>query len=283
MSVRRVDAVVVMPVGPNDDALDTAESLVAYLAPPRAIVVVDDTRGEGADMAAVAALSPDIDIIAPVQAPAGTYGGLFVKVCAAIRHARAAYDFDLLIRFDADALLLGSGIETAAHARFAADRRVGLLGSYRVNAAGQPRDFAPAADVMRRELGWRTGNRTLRRLVRAARRHSYVLGEHPLASAAVFSRSTIDALADRGWLDLPGLATSRAGDDHLLALLVRAAGFEIGDFGGPGDPMALAWKGLPYPPEDLLARGTLVTHSVRSWGDRTEPEIRAVFRHARRR
>ena len=66
-----------------------------------------------------------------------------------------------------------------------------------------------------------------------------------------------------------------------MALLTIAAGFRIGDFGGPADPLALRWHGLPAHPAELLAGVKLITHSVRSWGDLTEGQIRSIFAEAR--
>jgi hypothetical protein len=65
-------------------------------------------------------------------------------------------------------------------------------------------------------------------------------------------------------------------------MLTVAAGYRIGDFSGPDDPMALKWIGLPAHPDELLARGKLVTHSVRSWQDLDQAQIRAIFAAARR-
>lgn len=68
-----------------------------------------------------------------------------------------------------------------------------------------------------------------------------------------------------------------------MALLTLAAGYQIYDFGGPADPLALRWRGLPAHPDDLLANGKLVIHSVRSWGNLAEKEIRDIFKQARAR
>jgi hypothetical protein len=70
-------------------------------------------------------------------------------------------------------------------------------------------------------------------------------------------------------------------DDHLMSLLTVAAGFRIADFGGPEDPLALKWRGLPAHPAELLADGKLITHSVRSWDDLSERQIRSIFAEAR--
>jgi hypothetical protein len=91
----------------------------------------------------------------------------------------------------------------------------------------------------------------------------------------------VGALEREGFLDLPELGASQLGDDHLLGLLAVAAGYRIGDFAGPDDPLALGWKGLPASPEELLTRQKLITHSVRRWGALGEPEIRSYFARAR--
>jgi len=113
--------------------------------------------------------------------------------------------------------------------------------------------------------------------------NGYVAGEHALGGAYVHSLAAVRALSGRGWLDLPSLRHSHLGEDHLFALLTVAAGFKIGDFGGPGDPLALKWKGLPAAPAELITRKKMVTHSVRSWQDLEEREIRAIFSAARHR
>jgi hypothetical protein len=66
-----------------------------------------------------------------------------------------------------------------------------------------------------------------------------------------------------------------------MSLMTVASGYKIADFGGPEHPLAVKWNGLPAHPAELLAKGKLVTHSVRSWGDLTEREIRSIFAQAR--
>ncbi len=266
---------VVLPAGPRDDLLDTLESVLAYTEAPRCVVVVDD-HGD------LPPLPPEVRILpAPGGAP-GNRGGLFVKVAAGIRTALALLDADVVLRLDADALLLGGGLARAAMARFDQDERLGLLGSYRIGPDGTRRSFADAAALLGRERGLRgLGDPERRRLLRAlraaARAHGYVDGEHALGGAYLLRGTTARALVGGGYLDLPALRASRLGEDHLMGLVACAAGYRLGDFGGPDDPLALRWQGLPAPPESLLARGKLVTHSVRAFGTLGEGEIRAVF------
>jgi hypothetical protein len=94
-----------------------------------------------------------------------------------------------------------------------------------------------------------------------------VLRGHGIAvwgeTAILYRHGALAEMNRRGWLDLPELGDSYAGEDHLFGLLTVAAGYRTADFGGPGDPLATRWRGLPAAPADLLAAGKLVTHSVR--------------------
>lgn len=276
---------VVIPAGPRDDVADTLASVLHHTTAPRLVVVVDDT---GRDLGAVLeATSPDVRVVPAPPRAAGSHGGLWVKIAAGYRYALATFDFDVLLRLDADALVIGNGIAESVARRFNADPRLGLLGSYRRGPDGGTRDWSPAADALRSECSLRGIGRPrsrsiLRGLVAQAETHGYVAGEHALGGAYLHSGAAVRAISRDGWLDLPVLRRSKLGEDHLFALLTVAAGFEIGDFGGPEDPLAIQWKGLPAAPADLLARGKLVTHSVRSWGDLNEQDIRAFFAAERR-
>lgn len=276
-----------MPVGPGEEIDDTLDSVLAYADPCRAVVLVDDS---GLGPSGPAARAGSIAGVHVVPAPAGargSRGGLWVKIAAGYRHACERFAFDLVLRMDTDALLLGPGIEDAALGRFASDPGLGLLGGHRTGPDGARRDFAPAARILAREAG-PLGMRhprlraLLRRLLAEAEGHGYEPGEHALGGAFLHSAAAVRSLHARGWLDLPPLARSRLGEDHLFALMTVAAGFAIGDFGGPRDPLALRWRGLPDHPDALLDGPALVTHSVRGYGDLDEAAVRERFGRARR-
>jgi hypothetical protein len=282
-----VRVAVIIPAGPRDDIVDTLDSVVRYTdSASRVIVVVDDTSGAYGDREHLASRSPDIAIIDPESARPGVDGGLYLKVAAAYRWVLERYEPAMIVRLDADALFLGSGLEAAAEAAFGKDPQVGMLGSYRVGPTGAARDFAPVARELRAEIGLpglrnprlRTG---LRHFTRLARQHGYEDGEHVLGCAYLHSLAAAREIYTNGWFDQPWLEASRLCDDQIMSLLTVAAGYRIADFGGPNDPLALKWKGLPAHPADLLANGKLVTHSVRSWGDLSEKEIRGIFAAAR--
>jgi hypothetical protein len=266
--------VVVVPAGPKDDAADTLRSVLCY-ADPELVLVIDDTHGRGIGLE-----DPRVVVFTPPDSPPGPFGGLSVKLAAAYRYVVEHAEFDVLLRLDTDALILGPGIAEAAAGRFARDPMVGALGAYRVGPDGRNRDWAPARKMVQAELGLR-GMRhpAVRRRVRAlvAAAPEYVHGEHALGGAVLFRGDTVRQWYRRGMLDYPELGDSLLGEDHLFGLLTVAAGYRIGDFSGPQDPLAVRWIGLPAAPAELIAAGKLITHSVRSWEDMQEAEIREFF------
>lgn len=275
---------VVIPAGPADDIGDTVDSVLTFTSPPRVVIVVDDT-GRPATRE-LAGRSPDVRILSSSGRTVGLRGRLWGNVATAIRWAVHHCAFDVLLRMDADAVMLGPGIASSALDRFAADPTVGLLGSSRTGMLGGRRDWSWAAAALGRECGL-VGlrrpalRRTLRRVRSQASANGYTPGEHPLGAACLLSAAAARALDQQGLLELPELDGSRLGDDHLLGLLTMAAGYRIGDFAGPDDPLALDWKCLPASPGELLARHKLVAHSVRRWEGLGEREIRAYFAAAR--
>jgi hypothetical protein len=277
--MKPVRIAVVIPAGPGDDIADTLASVLRYTDPSRIVVVVDDTN-------AAPEQAPDVKVIKAGQARPGTQGGLWVKTAPAYRWILENYEPEMVLRLDADAVILGPGLEEAAEQAFRRNPGAGLLGAYRVGPDGGRRDFRPAARQLRAETGPRGLRRPklrggLRRCVRRARDHGYVDGEHVLGCAFLLRAQAIRDIDRAGGFSQRWLEASRLGDDQIMSLLTVAAGHRIADFGGPADPLALKWRGLPAHPAELLEQGKLVTHSVRSWGDLTERQIRGIFAAAR--
>ena len=277
---------IIIPAGPHDDVLDTLASVVRYTDPSRVILVVDDTSALASDDAVIRNISTDITVMPAPARATGAYGGLWVKLAAGYSWLLDTFKPRMILRLDADALMLGPGIEAAAERVFDEFATAGLLGSYSIGPDGGARDFLPVAHTLHAETGFPgflhpRRRSSLRHYVGLARNAGYVDGEHALGGAYIHSYAAAFSLYSNGWLNQPWLATSKLGEDAIMALLTRAAGYRIADFGGPADPMALRWRGLPAHPAELLAQRKLVTHSVRSWGDLTERQIRTIFAEAR--
>lgn len=277
---------VIIPAGPRDDIVDTLASVLCYTDSSRIVVVVDDASSLSSKHSDLTNTSSDVVVIKAQRARAGTQGGLWVKAAPAYRWLLERYEPGIVLRMDADALILGPGVEAAAEGAFDRNPKVGLLGSYRVGPDGGRRDFRPAAKELRKEIGLRGLRHPqlragLRHYVRLARNNGYVDGEHVLGCAFLLRAEAIRGIYSNGCFNQPWLEDSMLGDDHIMSLMTVASGYKIEDFGGPADPLALRWKGLPAHPAELLANGKLVTHSVRSWGELAEREIRNIFADAR--
>ena len=85
------------------------------------------------------------------------------------------------------------------------------------------------------------------------------------------------ALADQGLLAREELRATKLCDDQLFGMLLVAAGFHAADFAGPGQPLGLAWKGLPASPKELVELDKKIVHSVKSYKHANQDQIRQEF------
>jgi hypothetical protein len=281
-----VRLLVVIPLGPRDDARPVLESLLAYADPSRKIIVIDDT-GRAEPAQEIAAIDSSITVLRAEGSPG--YGGhLWHKFCGGLRHAFENYRFEVLLRLDADALVIARGAEDEARAYFEKHPGVGILGSHKFDCNGFARDFSAAASKLKRETGWRGWLRhpALRRLLREAcaqaEKNGYQPGENCLGGAWFLRHAAVEALYRRGWLNRPEIVPSRIHDDELLGLFCYACGFGLADFATGDRPLGLKWRGLPDTPLNLLRRGKKIIHSTKSWAEFKEEETRAFFAARRR-
>jgi hypothetical protein len=292
-----------MPVGPGaaeaERFADTAASLALEPA-VRWLVLVDDSPRERG-LANLVSL-PDV-VVATLRPPRRAQRASFedritAHVLAGLAWAARNTAASIVLRLDTDALVIGRFADKLA-ARFAADPRVGLLGSYDRVSNGAPRHFAWWAGPVRRTsrtISWQPGRwgpghpvigtrprrARVRHYIEDARATGYVWGENALAAALAIRREVIARWAEEGVLDDPGLFLgTRLGDDPVLGMLVRRSGWRLGGMVAPGEPFALALTGLPSAPDELLANGYGIIHCVKNDPRWTEPEIRGFFRSRR--
>jgi hypothetical protein len=276
--------VVLIPAGPRDDALDTIESVQMYL-PDMPILVINDGH---AGLGDATALGPGVVVLPPLPFPHNVSGGLWRKEAYAFKYVLANIQCDYVLRLDADALLIGPGLDRLIESALSGPG-TGLAGSFRATWDGARRDFSPAARILAAETrgprSWRRPalRQVLRPLLRVATANGYEPGEHALGCVVGIRTELLRDWQARGWLDDTRILPTRLSDDHLMGLVARAAGYGIAEVGGAGSPVAVKWKGLPASPPDLIASGALVTHSVRAWGEWDEVGIRRYFREARAR
>ncbi len=274
---RRTRAVYLILCGPGtlDDLCDALDSIAAWDAGAAAVVVDDATVDVRA--ADVAARHPEAAVLR-MRWPTGGPPRQSPAVNRALRAALAHYDFDVLCKLDTDALVTGPGFTDAAARRFAQDPGLGMLGTVGLRADGVPEDYTYDAWLIRHERRW---SRTVRDRVERAERAGWD-GAKVHGGVYLLSRAAADEVAASGDLECAPPWWSQIPEDLWLSLAVRAAGFRLGSWGAPGEPIASASRFLPVPLSEVADRGVLAVHSVRRGLD-GEPEaiVRAALRAQR--
>lgn len=300
--VRAMRFAVVVPVGPDPDdptrLKGLTESLCAHVGSTATLVLIDDS-GESRELDRHVTW-PDGEVIV-IPAPVGVGDRLPNDRMAAstLTYLRwlAGSNCSYAIKLDTDALVIGD-FRPALERAFA-DPELGVCGACERNTAdGALRDLT----LWRRQLvlacfpvqprlgsgrprlvlaisGRRARQRRfLRRALLCARRHGYRLGEHCLGGAyAVSARAARAATATDALADPCLTAGTGLGEDVILGLLVRAAGFRLCSLVAPGEPFALRHHGLLASPKVLVERGHTVVHSVKSPDPHVERELRETF------
>ncbi len=284
---KSVRLVVVIPVGPSSNlhyVLDTIDSVLHYTTPSRQIILVDDS---GANVGLhVKSFVPEVSVM-HAAGDSGTYGVLYLALSSALLYALENYDFQIVLKLDTDALVIGERPEDDAIRAFERNPKTGVLGSHRLDCNGEVRDFSGAARILAKHVSWvglvqdPTCYFTLRRLLSMALANGYQPGENCLGGAYFISYECVRRLTESNLLLRRELRRSQLGEDHILGLLVRSLGIELGDFATGSLPMGLRWHGLPSSPATLVATGKKIIHSTRFWADMKEGEIRDFFRKLR--
>jgi hypothetical protein len=280
-----VRVAVVMPVGPQCQVEFVEDSLesVRHFVPDARIIVLDDS---GRATGATAARNFGATVIdTPLR---GKKGALYLTLSDGFL-AALEEPFDVLLRMDTDALVAGSRFVEAAARLFSAHPSIGLAGMYRVQYDSSQYDWSPARFATTRTFKPR---RWIRNPYRAAisgslalrsRWHGYPLGANVFGGICLYSRNGLEGLRDKRLLARDTLSRLSMMEDHLYSLLVTAAGFDLADLAdGEESLMGTRWLDLPASPEQLLADGRELIHSLRRWEEMNEREIRAVFAAARR-
>ncbi len=279
--------VVVVPFGPSEpleSVLDTLDSVRHFLSPDTKLILVDNSRKGNGNI--VQRTFPDADVVQGTHQ--GMFAHLFLNICQGTAHAYEHYCFKVLLRMDSDALIIGALPDVEAAAYFEGHPNVGQLGVYKTDYHGRPMRWWPINVSMAVQalnpLSWIwpawNGFAFRQMLVRAMRR-GYELGSHVYGGAFFLSYACVERLHRAGILKDERLDNLRLAEDHITNVSVLSVGLDAADFSLGDRPCAQAWRGLPAAPDELLAKGKKVVHSVRYWRDMKERDVRAFFRRHR--
>jgi len=285
---KQVDIVVVIPVGPNTPIAfvkDTIESFIFYTRRSYQFIIADDShQGIGNELKKT---YRGIEIVATPR-PMGGWAGLYINEATAFQFAIKNYVFKTLLKLDTDALVIGWEPEKEALELFNEHPSIGIAGQYPNDYDGNPWDIGwPRDRVLNGVASWKCirrpiANWYLRKLYLRAIKNNYHAGESVFGGAYFMSYACLLKLHEEGLLPHKNLIGLNMGEDHIFSLLVKAVGYHFGTLSKPGQPFALAWKGLPTSPERLHNEGKKIIHSTRCWNDMSEEAIRNYFKQHRK-
>jgi len=285
---------VLVPVGPGAEEEERLRALLdsvfAHEPDTGHVVLVDDGPSDRALAAAIEV--PDSTRLTVLANP----GGLCYATVAGLRHLALGTDARFVLRLDTDALVIAP-FARRLDVAFGERPGVGALGSYETVCNGHVRQFPawePALRRLTRRVSiWRhparrgrflqlalAGRRgRVREEILAALANGYRWGEHCQGGGYALNRPALDRMAAAGMLDDPlRWRDTRAGEDVMIGVLVRAAGLRLDGHVEPGEGLfAVAHSGLPLPPRQLLDGGYAIVHSVKRTEGWEEPELRAAL------
>jgi hypothetical protein len=284
---KHFDVIVVIPVGPGtvlSFVADTIHSFIFYTRSTYKIIIADDShQGIGEH---IKNLFPATDIVITPK-PMGGWAGLYINLANTFSYAVNNYHFKVLLKLDTDALVINPSPEKEALEIFTANPDMGLAGQYPNEYDGSPWDIGwPKARILNGATTWKyirrpIANWYVRKFYLQAKANGYKAGESVFGGAYFFSNACLTKLLEKGLLPHLRLGGANLGEDHLFALLVKAAGFNLGDLSTGNLPFACAWRGLPAAPEKLYKEGKKIIHSTRFWKERNEEELRAFYQMIR--
>ena len=285
--------VVIIPVGPDVEieyVSDTIDSIRHNVTPSHVIVVLDDS-GKGLGIAIKECFS-DVVVLTTTEVR-GKKVGLYLTLSDGYALAYENYTFDVLLRLDTDSLVIGPNPEKDAIEYFHQNPDCGIIGSYRVDCNGDPRDYSWSRDQLAKELSLRNllanprsrlkGWFFLRKAFHQGLHNGYEAGEHCMGGAYFISRECIGRLYKNNLLSRQEISWSALQEDHIIGLLIYLVGLRHGDFATGSLPMGLRWRGLPCSPEELIKRKKKVVHSTRFFENMSEQTIRRYFKEQRQR
>jgi hypothetical protein len=267
---------VIIPAAAIDDVEDTIDSVLFY--EPNATIILIKDHDLNLDLDSRVLVLPKLSWPSMV----GGKGAVFQKKLYAFKFILANFqDYEYVISLDADAVFLKSGIFEELDS-IMKDRRIGIAGTVHLTKDGSLRNFEPIKNAILQKGGLRcihkrSGRRHLDNLIRLCGDERDKIGTHALGGMSVFQREMIESWDNRGWLFNDKLHSFPIPEDGLMGLLAIASGFTFKDIGGPTGIIDLAWRGLPRHPKELVESDRYVTHSVRSFKEMNESEIRTFF------
>lgn len=279
-----------MPVGSDAKiryVKDTIRSVLHYTTASRRVIILDDSgKNFGKKLKQI---FPEI-VVLKTSKCRGRKAWLFFTLCMGFEFAYKNYFFDVLLKMDTDALIIGENPEDDAIRCFRRHPEYGSIGTYKKDCGGERRNFFWNGRQLLLEISdehlfkfpsYRRGVMFLRKVFRKSQKNRYEPGEHCQGGAHFISRECIAKLRKNKLLSRREIWWSQQEDDVIFGLLMYSTGLKHGDLATGSRPMGVRWRGLPCSPGELLAKGKKVVHSTRFYKNLSEDKIRSFFRKQR--
>jgi hypothetical protein len=298
---------IIMPIGPGEREIERAgdvlDSLFAYEPGCGWVVLIDDVKiARGLEDRFPRPRGCKVQVFVDPRRGKGNgwSGGMCVGVAAGVRWLARETDAPFALRLDTDSLVIAPFADKITS--FFLDRpRVGLAGSYSryPNGGTHPslNIWAPMIEpytfrfrLYRNRFGLPLharaalfGRARRRRLfLRRALANGYRPGEFCSGGGYAVSRALMDSLRDDAdFADSLLFRGTRITEDNMMAVACRAAGLELADYNGEGEPFGVTGVTLAGEPGRLLELGYSVIHPVKNAPGWDEAAIRAFFRSVR--
>jgi hypothetical protein len=213
------------------------------------------------------------------DAGAPLLGRLSAAILLALGAVHDAGPVEFVLRMDTDALVIGP-FAAAVRDFLRRHPRTGMLGTLGCTCRrDEPYYGCEARSVSDVMLA---PHRRIRQHARRAIGNGYAAKEYCQGGAYVLPFRTVERMALRGYLSAPEIwVEAPVPEDVMMGMYTRAVGLRSMDFSRPGQPFANHYRGLPYPPRELVRRGHAIVHSVKRDARFSEREIRRFFRERR--
>lgn len=301
MSLQGRNCLVLILVGPDLPAefvQDTLDSVAAFMPAEACAVCIldsnDDRRFEGFRAGDLPTFYVHASEVYEFPASSRVWAPLWLKQIRTLLLMRERFDFDIALRLDTDAVLTGPSPHLDVLDFIGDGFDIGMVGAFSRQGDGSSKAFGThevgaqlASELWPQETGedGRTVEASavavpLLRLYEVAQQNGYALGYNCTGGAFFMTRQLVDRWAEMELQKLTDIRFARAADDWLFGLAAYAAGLRLSD--GPGEVIAVNYRGLPAPPDEVRERGVKIYHPVKLVDDPgAQAEIRASLRRLR--
>ncbi len=296
----KTKCLILIPVGPNtnisylDDTLDSINYYIGNEITDCYIILLDDTRDHSLTTSAYFSKEnikhiKAKDYSAEKNRSKPVNGPLFGKIITAINSVIDSIEFEVFLKMDTDTLITGHHPHLDAIDFFKENKNVGILGSYLRKGDGtcKVNGMRLKGNMLKKEISFPYYIRNfklklkLSKIIYNAQKFSnYNLGDTVTGGGYFINYNALQQLNKNKLLN-DDLRFSLVGEDSLFSLLVSSIGFELSDPKEDYNFMAINWRGLPFPLEEICAKNKKIIHPVKLERPEDEPNIRAYFKKNR--